>query len=779
MRQKNSRNTDKRATPKKRNKTRAKVDELSRYQDTLKGHVITFLSDQEMPLFRMQDIYRAFEVEEKELRALYYQIIQDLYAERRLERIGDGRYKWLGKQTPITSKGVAPDELSGRVDHVNANFAYIIVEGRDKDVLVFTEDMRSAIDGDTVEIKLTGRVKGDHAIGKVTKVVSHGRQMFVGILERMGKHAVIKPDNKRIYEPIEVLLKPEDKEIDFGTKVVVRVTHWPTRTRPAIGEIQSVLGKVGENDTEMHAILAEFELPVEFPIEVEQEVQAIPDAIQPHEIKGRRDFRAVTTFTIDPLDAKDFDDALSFQKLSNGNVEVGVHIADVSHYIKPGTELDKEAYLRATSVYLVDRTVPMLPEKLSNNLCSLRPNEDRLAFAAVFEITPDAEVVKEWFGRTIIHSDRRFTYEEAQEILDANAGEYIEELTELNRLAKIFKEERFAQGAVNFETAEVKFILDDKGKPLGVYKKDRKDAHKLIEEFMLLANKKVAEFVHGLKNKTIDPNTMIYRVHEAPDPDRLETFASFVSKLGYKLEVSGDESKVAKSLNKMLEKAGGSAEQNLLETLAVRTMSKARYSVEDLGHFGLAFERYSHFTSPIRRYPDVIAHRLLQHYLDGGASVDAEPIEKQSKHCSEREKLASEAERASIKYKQVEYMGLQDKNREYEGVISGVTEFGIFVEVTAMASEGLVRMVDLKDDFYELDKENYRIVGERTKRVFAFGDVVKVRVSETNLSRRSIDFTLVEAGGQDVRKVISRKPPRRMSSSDKKSSDGRRPRRNR
>jgi len=516
----------------------------------------------------------------------------------------------------------------------------------------------------------------------------------------------------------------------------------------------------------MHAILAEFGLPYQFPENVEAEAQKIPDVITEKEIANRLDIRDVLTFTIDPVDAKDFDDALSVRYLDEGNVEVGVHIADVSHYVLPGTELEKEAYRRATSVYLVDRTVPMLPEKLSNNLCSLRPNEDKLAFSAIFEINPKGKLLKEWFGRTIIHSDRRYSYEEAQAVLDSGEGDFPSELNTLNTLAKIFRKERFKNGAINFETKEVRFKLDEKGKPLGIYTKERHDSNKLIEEFMLLANKRVAEFVYSL-SKGEEKNTMVYRIHEAPDTDRLKTFATFVAKLGHKLEVE-EENKIASSMNKMLARIEGKPEQNLIESLAVRTMAKARYSVEDLGHFGLAFERYSHFTSPIRRYPDVMAHRLLQHYLNGGTTVDSDAYEDASKHSSEREKLAAEAERASIKYKQVEYMSMMDKDQEFDGIITGVTEFGIFVEITETASEGLIRMTDLGDDFYELDKENYRIIGQRTKKIYTFGDAVKVKVKETNLARRSMDLYLAGTIPSPSRNSGSSRNSGGLRSSDRK-----------
>jgi len=706
------------------------------------------------PIFRYQDVVAGLNLKDPKLQLLYQEIFQDLILEGKIIPTQEGLFRWHeNRETAVArkrekekarpSKALRSDELTGRVEHVHRDYAYVVVEGLESDIYVDSDDLRGAIDGDLVKVQLYGRRRNSHDQGRVVTILTPSAQQVVGVLKHGGRYAFVKPDNRRIYEPIDIPLT-EINGAENGTKVVVEITHRATRSRPAMGKVIKVLGHAGEHNTEMHAILAEFGLPVEFPDDVQAESEALPDTISEADLKGRRDFRNITTFTIDPYDAKDFDDALSFRKLENGNFEIGVHIADVSHYIRPDTALDREAYHRGTSVYLVDRTIPMLPEKISNFLCSLRPNEDRLAFSAVFELTDEARIVKEWFGRTVIHSDRRFTYEEAQEVIESGTGEYHEELTKLNELAKKMQKDRFSKGAINFETTEVKFVLDKDGKPLGLQIKERKDAHKLIEEFMLLANKRVAEFVKSLSRKTSDPNTMIYRIHEPPDQEKLATFSTFVARLGYKLEVT--ENKIARSFNNMLKKAEGKPEQNLLENLAVRTMAKARYSTEDIGHFGLAFKRYSHFTSPIRRYPDLIAHRLLQHYLDKGQSVDQESLEKQCVHCSEREKLATEAERASIKYKQVEYMSLQEEDKEYEGVISGVTDFGIFVAIIETASEGLVRMNDLNDDYYELDKENYRLVGERTGRIFAFGDKVRVKVKETNLSKRSMDLLLVEDG---------------------------------
>jgi len=657
--------------------------------------------------------------------------------------------------------------LEGRMDHVNVRFGFVVVEGREGDILINARDMNGAIDGDTVKVLVSTKKKKptDKTEGEVIEIVRRGRSEIVGTIEIMPNYAFVVASSKKIYGDIFVS-KNDLKNAQHGDKVIVKITKYAEEERKMEGIVAEVLGKSGENNTEMHAILAEFGLPISFPINIEKEADNIPTKISSSEIKKRRDFRKVTTFTIDPADAKDFDDALSFEFLENGNYEIGIHIADVTHYVTPESALEQEAFLRATSVYLVDRVVPMLPEKLSNGLCSLRPNEDKLTFSAVFEVTPQAKVVKEWFGRTVIHSDKRFSYEEAQEELlvigdsllvtdNQNDGDnideslttnnYSKELNTLNQLAHKLRDERFAKGAVNFETVEVKFQLDENGKPLGVYQKVRVDSHKLIEEFMLLANKKVAEYVVNLR-KSEPRNTMVYRTHDAPDPEKLKNFSTFAKRFGYNVDT--EVARISTSFNALMHDVEGKPEQNILENLAVRTMSKAKYSTDPIGHFGLSFPFYSHFTSPIRRYPDMMAHRMLQHYLDGGSPLERGPWELRCKHSSEREKMAAEAERASIKYKQVEYMSTMDEDKVWDGIISGVAEFGIFVEITETASEGMIRMADLKDDFYEYDRENYRIVGQRNGKVYTFGDKLQVKVKECNLARRSMDLLLVGANGK-------------------------------
>ncbi|GAB2558106.1 ribonuclease R [Spirosoma areae] len=725
------------------------IHQADSFLDEMKNDLMAFFQINDDKSFTQEQILDHFGTSDRRMKLIMHGLIGELTDEGTLVRQPDGSYR----------ADADANLIEGVVDHVNSRFAFVIPGAansprgdRDDDIWVSTDDLAGAVDGDRVRVVRFNDSRNESGgrprrriEGKVASVIERGRTELVGRIETWPTYGFVSPDSKKIYDDIFI---PKEKlgGANNGEKVIVRLTKFPdpdSHKQRFEGEVITVLGIAGQNNTEMHAILAEFGLPIHFPEDVEQEADAIPTRILDKDIAKRRDMREATTFTIDPVDAKDFDDALSVQILDNGNYEIGVHIADVTHYVLPGSKLEAEAYKRATSVYLVDRVVPMLPEKLSNGLCSLRPNEDKLTFSAVFELTPTSQIVKEWFGRTIIHSNRRFAYEEAQDILTHNSGDYLEELRLLNELAYKLRDERFKNGAINFETVEVRFRLDENGVPLAVYPKIRQDTNKLIEEFMLLANKRVAEFVHSLskRNKGGEENPMVYRVHEGPDEDKLRSFSDFARRLGYKLNV--DDEQLSNSMNRFMASIEGKPEAGMLQQLAVRTMSKARYSTEDIGHFGLAFRRYSHFTSPIRRYPDMMAHRLLQHYLDKGKPADREEYEDKCRHSSERERMAAEAERASIKYKQVEFMSRMAPDQAFEGVISGVTEFGIFVEITENSCEGLVRMQDLSDDFYEFDKDNYRIVGQRHKKMYTFGDPVVVRVKETNLARRSMDFALV------------------------------------
>ena len=635
-----------------------------------------------------------------------------------------------------------PSFIIGTVDFVNPRFAFVIPDDpteNDGDILVKEADLKQALDGDKVRV-MVNPLKGKFgkSEGRVLEVIERDRDEFVGRVEISPRFAFVVPDFKKMHKDIFVhrgdLLGAEHNQ-----KVIVKLTEWREGDKNPTGKVIRVLGQAGLHEVEIHSIMAEFGLPFEYPEAPDAEANAISDKITAKEIKARKDFRGIPTFTIDPADAKDFDDAISYQVLPNGNLEVGVHIADVTHYVQPKTALEKEAYNRATSVYLVDRTIPMLPERLSNGLCSLRPNEDKLTFSCVFELDKEANVIKHWIGRTAIHSDRRFAYEEAQENIDNQSGEFFEELTILNNLAKKIRKKRFDHGAVNFETVEVKFKLDEKGTPLGLMVKERKDIHKLIEEFMLLANKYVAEFIFK-KNKGND--TFVYRTHDSPDMDRLDTFSGFAKRFGHEFDIE-NERKISEALNKLMDEIQGKPEQNVLEQLAIRSMAKAKYTTEPKGHFGLAFAHYTHFTSPIRRYPDMMVHRLLDHYLQGGKSPEAEEWEQKCVHSSEREKRAADAERASIKYKQVEFMSLAEV-KDYDGIVSGVTEWGVFVEITETKCEGMIRVQDMEDDYYEFDQKNMRLVGSKTKKMITLGDKVKVRVVNTDIDRRTIDLEFAD-----------------------------------
>jgi len=630
--------------------------------------------------------------------------------------------------------------VTGRVDMTADGSAYIVSEDEfDEDIFIAPRKLRNALHGDTVKAYVYAKSKGRKMDGEVVEIIKRAKMDFTGIIKLSERFAFFVPDDRKmlhdIFIPLDALNGGKDKE-----KAIARITDWPEDAKNPIGTITHVLGMQGENNAEMNAILADYGFPLEFPAPVEKEANEIPEEITAEEIAKRRDFRNVLTFTIDPADAKDFDDAISFKNLENGNIEVGVHIADVSHYVRPNSALDKEAFERGTSVYLVDRVIPMLPERLSNGLCSLRPNEDKLCFSAVFELDHGANVISEWFGKTIIHSDTRFSYEDAQEVLENNVGKHSEELLKLNELAHKLRERKFKHGAISFESTEVKFRLDDNGKPLGVYVKERKDAHKLIEDFMLLANKKVAEFI-AKKGKGKQKLTFVYRSHDSPKEDALLNFSQFALKFGYKIDISSGR-ETARSLNFLMADVEGKKEQNVLTQLAIRSMAKAIYTTKKHSHYGLAFDFYTHFTSPIRRFPDVMVHRLLELYLAGGKSVNEEEYEKMSLHSSQMEKKAADAERASVKYKQAEFLE-GNIGEEYKGIISGLTEWGMYVEIIENKCEGMVRLRDLTDDFYVLDEKNYCIIGQRRKKKFQLGDDVTIMVKKVDLSKRQIDFSLV------------------------------------
>lgn len=685
----------------------------------------------------------ALDITSKEDRHQLNALLEDLARKGLIEETDIGKYR--GKSSARFVEGV--------VDMSQSGTAYITSPDLPEDLMIPAFRTNGALHRDRVKAKVFSRRGKGREEGEIVEILGRNRTEFPGTLKIEARVAFFTPDNRRYPQ----FLIPKDKigKAQDGQKVVVRMGEWIDVSDLPRGEVIDVLGDAGDNDTEINAIMVEYGLPYNFPREVERVAELIPTEITEDEISKRRDFRKITTFTIDPFDAKDFDDALSVRKLDNGNWEIGVHIADVSHYVKPGSMLDREGLMRATSVYLVDRVVPMLPEILSNHVCSLRPNEEKLTFSAVFEMDENAEIKKEWFGRTVIDSNRRFTYEEVQEILEGADGDFKEEILLLDKLAKLLRADRLRKGSITFEKEEVKFHLDEAGNPTGVYFKVMKDSNQLIEDFMLLANRRVAEYV-TLRRKAGDEKSkkhsdlrrpFVYRVHASPSPQKVEEFSTFVGTFGYKMNAGSDRS-IAESLNKLLKDVQGKPEANMIETLAIRTMAKAIYTTENIGHYGLGFSHYTHFTSPIRRYPDVMAHRLLQLYLDidagkGGKAPDQDELEEQCEHCSEREKAAAEAERASIKYKQVQF--LEDKvGVEFPGIVSGVTEWGFFVELEGNKCEGMVHVRNLRDDRYVFEEESYRLRGLRTGKIFQLGDNVNVVVKSADLVKKQIDFEMAD-----------------------------------
>lgn len=659
----------------------------------------------------------------------------------------------LGKYKAKANRGT--ENIGYFVRRSNGKNAVIV---DDEQIFVAERNSMHALNGDKVRVVVSAARKGQEPEAQVIEIVEAKDQQFVGTLKIEKNYAALVTDSKFLAADI-VLPRGRLKGGKNGDKAVARIVQWRDDEMNPRGEIIDILGAKGENNTEMHAILAEFGLPYKYPENVEKAAEKIQEGITKEEVAKREDFRNVTTFTIDPRDAKDFDDALSIRRLSNGNWEVGVHIADVTHYVHPNTIIDKEAQKRATSVYLVDRTIPMLPERLSNSLCSLRPNEEKLTFSAIFEMDHKANVVNSRIGRTVIKSDRRFTYEEAQTIIETGEGEYAEELAVLNTLAKELRRRRYQEGALEFDRAEVRFEIDENGKPISVYFKESKDANKLIEEFMLLANLTVAESI-GKVPKGKKAKTFVYRVHDNPDPDKLSNLALIATRFGYKLNTDGSSRQVNQSVNRLLRDVKGKGEENMLSILAIRSMAKANYSTDNVGHYGLNMPYYTHFTSPIRRYPDMMVHRLLARYAEGGRSVDKVKTEEECRHDSDMEVLASNAERASIRYKQVEFM--RDRLGEiYEGVISGVTEWGFYVELDENMCEGLVPIRDLADDYYDLDEKNYCLIGRRHGVRYTLGDRVKVQVARADLERKQLDFALIDDKGNPNKPLPEDKPGKR------------------
>jgi ribonuclease R len=695
-------------------------------RESMMEKVIDFLSKNPRQGFNHKQILKRLNIHDNVEREMIHGLLADLAARGSIRELQHGRY----------SARLSRGYITGTVDMTRAGHGFIISDDIEDDVFVSAGDLRTAMHGDKVKVWLYARKRGARPEGEVVEIIERWRTSFVGTIELMPNFAFLIPDNKNM--PFDLFI-PLSKlnGAGQGQKAVARIIDWDTRSKNPVAEIINVLGDPGLHETEMHAILAEFELPYQFPPEVEKDAEGIVSIITVDEINRRRDFRAVPTFTIDPADARDFDDALSLSRLDNGNWEVGVHIADVTYYVKQGSLLEEEARKRATSVYLVDRVVPMLPERLSNHICSLNPDEDKLTYSAVFEINDKSEILNEWFGRTIIKSDKRFSYSEAREVIDKGEGDMKEQVLVLHMLARNLREKRFAAGAFFFEKVEVQFELDEKGKPLGIKFRDMGTANQLVEEFMLLANRRVAEFV----GKKLRKKPFVYRIHDKPDPEKIDNFSHFIKRFGYKLE--GDENiPLPKAMNKLLGSVTGKKEQNIIENLALRAMAKAVYSTGNIGHYGLAFRYYTHFTSPIRRYPDMLVHRLLTCYLTAGNPGSTENLEKLCEHSSKMERVATEAERASVKYKQVEYMS--DKmGKEFDGVISGVTEWGLYVEIIENQCEGMIHIRELGDDFYEFDEDNYCIRGRSTGMEYMLGDRVKVEVVKADLQKKQLDYRLV------------------------------------
>ncbi|MCK5136826.1 MAG: ribonuclease R [Bacteroidales bacterium] len=684
---------------------------------------------------------------DKYRRAVINRTLDELVSKKLLEQVDHGRFRLLNRAGYRT----------GTLDMTHHGYAFLVSEDAEDDVFIARNNLKTGLDGDLVKVFMYPKRKQSTRIeGEVVDILERARNTFVGTVEISQNYAFLLPDSRKM--PFDIFIPLEKlKGVEHGQKAIARIIDWPSKVKNPFGEIVDILGFPGENDTEMHSILAEFELPINFSEEVEAAAEKIPDRITAEDIKNRRDFRKVPTFTIDPADAKDFDDALSIRPLEGGLWEVGVHIADVSHYVKTKTILDQEAYDRATSIYLVDRVVPMLPEKLSNSVCSLRPDEDKLTFSVVLRMNELGEVLDEWFGRTIIHSNKRFSYEEAQQIIETGEGDMKEEVLKLFEISKVLKEKRFKNGSINFERDEVKFHLEEDGTPTGVYFKVQKESNWLIEEFMLLANKRVAGFASrgGKYEKDVNPQelegkkqkgkTFVYRIHDVPDPEKMESFTRFITKFGHSLNPQQSARGLSTSLNILLDEVQGKREQHVIEMMALRSMAKARYSTNNIGHYGLSFKDYAHFTSPIRRYPDLMVHRLLAHYLEQGESKNADKYEQRCQHASEMERKSVEAERASIKYKQVEFM--QDKvGKEFDGVISGLTEWGIYVEIVENKCEGMISIKSIVDDFYEFDEEEYMIIGRQSGRKFEIGDEIKIEVVNANLSRRQLDYKFIESG---------------------------------
>ena len=693
--------------------------------------LVSYFRNKPGEAFTVKQLFQGLKLTTHPLKMLCRDIVEEMTEDNFLVEVEKGRFRLNDKGQVM----VGPFQRKS-----NGKNSFVPDDGGEP-IFIAERNSAHAMNNDRVKISLCAKRKRQKVEGQVIEILEHAATTFVGTLKVTKNYAFLLTETNTLANDIFI---PKDKlkGAKDGDKAVVRITDWPEEAKNPFGEVIDVLGKAGDNTTEMHAILAEYGLPYTYPQSVEAAAEKIPAEITPEDYAEREDFRDVVTFTIDPKDAKDFDDALSIRLLKPGLWEVGVHIADVSHYVKEGSAIDKEAVKRATSVYLVDRTIPMLPERLCNFICSLRPDEEKLAYSVIFNMDENAVVKDYRIRHTVIKSNRRFTYEEAQQIIETGEGDYKEEILELNKLAQILRQRRLENGAINFDRCEVKFEIDEKGKPLSVYFKVSKEANKLIEEFMLLANRTVAEHI-GKVPKNKKPKVFPYRIHDLPDPDKLDNLSQFIARFGYKIRTGGSKMEVSKSINRLLNDVEGKKEQNLVETVSLRAMQKAKYSIYNIGHYGLAFDYYTHFTSPIRRYPDLMVHRLLTRYLAGGRTAQADKYESLCEHSSAMEQTAASAERASVKYKQVEFMSERIGN-VYDAVISGVTEWGLYAEINENKCEGMIPMRDLDDDFYEFDEKNYCLIGRRSHRKFSLGDPVKIKVARANLEKKQLDFTLAD-----------------------------------
>jgi len=717
--------------------TKKKNSAGSNDQNTLVQSVLDIFRKSPVGALNYKQVASKLGINDRASKDLVRLIIEQLYMNKELVQAKRGKYRINVQDSAL--RETVKTAITGKVDMKQTGKAYVIPEDKTEDVFISATNTNHALHGDIVKVFLFPVRKGHKREGEIIEILQRNKRQFVGIIESSKNFAFLSPDSSTM--PVDLFI-PASKLMGAkkGQKVVAIITEWPAQSANPFGEVIRVLGKPGEDMVEMQSILAEIDFPLSFSPVAEKEAATFAEKIPEIEVKTRKDFRKTITITIDPEDAKDFDDAISLNLMKNGHWEVGVHIADVSYYVKPGSAIDQEAKERGTSVYMVGRTIPMLPERLSNDLCSLRQGEDRLCFSAVFEMDETAKIYSEWYGKTIIHSDRRFSYEEVQAIIETGAGEFSKEISIFNAIAMKLRDLRFQKGAFNFETQEVRFKLDEKGRPLNIFIREMKDSNKLIEEFMLLANRKVAEYM-GKKKENQAARTFVYRVHDTPNPEKLETFTQFLGRIGFKLKISSKKT-LADSFNKLFQDIKGTGTENMIETIAIRTMSKAYYTTHNIGHYGLAFSYYTHFTSPIRRYPDLMVHRMLFDGLQHVPGVGQALVEPVCEHASEMERKAVEAERMSVKYKQAEYM-LDKIGREFDAVISGVSKWGIFAEITGTKCEGMIRLRDLDDDYYFLDEENYQIIGQRRGHRFKLGDKIRIRVKRIDLARKQIDYDWV------------------------------------